>query len=1044
MRVGMIAPDGGVRRPVVRRCVVVLFAFIALFASVLTGVVTRSSGDAGAWNLVQWILCSWENPDEKIQGGEHDGESRWSYEPMPVHTLYQLATTDDLEWKLFSKTNVGADAQSPDSKMNLSNALSGKDYSAPKLDIVNTGNTTSKKYTPYDLIGFAPLNWTTYQGEWNYVQVYYCTDNDRGTGEDREPTDLMLNLYYTGRVRPTDTWDMIDSSQDPRVELKRDVVLAPMMKNFALNIANFLFNITKIIVAFSNALIQLSFTDIAAKFGIDKVAVSITKNLLNGLFVPLMSMMMAFTGVWMLWKGIMKYQTRNALGGLVRSLACMFAGMITLSMPNFVISLPNQLSLIVQYLVLNGINNSSTISGSDMCVTTSDSTSPGFKKKEIDFYSNGKIQTDAISDYIEDAGDGVARAVTCEYWRIFAFQPWVIGQYGTEYTNLWANGHAENGGKELGNNSKYPGSAALDLGNGKTIHNWALYQLSTQSMDHIPSSVMDADTGKITKPEEAFTDYEQYATKNVQTNGVNGDWYRVVDALSGWDADMYTSDGEPLTSDSANTDTSSGTDGGKIEKMVSWAEGIAKDDSHGYSQNNRAGNPDYDCSSLVYFALKNAGFGTDKIGTFAFATGIERDALMKAGFTKVDGANFKTGEGLKRGDVLWNSGHTGIYVGDGKVVHAYQDENGSIAGTKSGDQKAPDGNEEIGFMKIDVLSVPFTEAYRFEGAVTSTSGGSITNGSVPVSIQKENTEPTKYWNNWTGGNTGYRITVALFSILFAIIGLAAPLFLGITVVSLSIMMTVISMFAPVAFTFGMWQGHGTKVFKDWALLLWSTFLKRVIASVIYMVFLTLMLMIMKNLTSMTDYFKSSFLLLIVSYAFISQRDSIINKFSEVRGSQSSHIVNHIGDRTKGIAAGAAMMGVQAGTGAAIGIHEARKRGMTMKEARGNIARTAMRGATMPIRKAASRTKVGQQTERNKRASEARRNKAQAGAGNIPPTRSRSRTNYRCYVCQKELNPHEAFLSHMAVGRASCWRDLEENKRRAAAELHLDWDSGARI
>ena len=40
---------------------------------------------------------------------------------------------------------------------------------------------------------------------------------------------------------------------------------------------------------------------------------------------------------------------------------------------------------------------------------------------------------------------------------------------------------------------------------------------------------------------------------------------------------------------------------------VSWAKNIADDDSHGYSQTHRNGNPDYDCSSFVYYALKHAG-----------------------------------------------------------------------------------------------------------------------------------------------------------------------------------------------------------------------------------------------------------------------------------------------------------------------------------------------------------------------------------------------------------------------------------------------------
>ena len=33
---------------------------------------------------------------------------------------------------------------------------------------------------------------------------------------------------------------------------------------------------------------------------------------------------------------------------------------------------------------------------------------------------------------------------------------------------------------------------------------------------------------------------------------------------------------------------------------VDWAVSVAKDDKHGYSQPNRGGDPDYDCSSFVW------------------------------------------------------------------------------------------------------------------------------------------------------------------------------------------------------------------------------------------------------------------------------------------------------------------------------------------------------------------------------------------------------------------------------------------------------------
>lgn len=45
----------------------------------------------------------------------------------------------------------------------------------------------------------------------------------------------------------------------------------------------------------------------------------------------------------------------------------------------------------------------------------------------------------------------------------------------------------------------------------------------------------------------------------------------------------------------------------RIENALQWAVNIANVNIHGYSWDGRWG-PDYDCSSLVISAFKNAGF----------------------------------------------------------------------------------------------------------------------------------------------------------------------------------------------------------------------------------------------------------------------------------------------------------------------------------------------------------------------------------------------------------------------------------------------------
>lgn len=119
-----------------------------------------------------------------------------------------------------------------------------------------------------------------------------------------------------------------------------------------------------------------------------------------------------------------------------------------------------------------------------------------------------------------------------------------------------------------------------------------------------------------------------------------------------------------------------------IDRAVIWARQIAADDSHGYDQTHRQG-PDYDCSSFVIAAYKQAGV----LLTCTY-TGNMRSDMLRHGFGDVtDSVNLSTGAGLQPGDVLLNERHhTAMYIGDGKLVQASINERGTTTGGQTGDQ----------------------------------------------------------------------------------------------------------------------------------------------------------------------------------------------------------------------------------------------------------------------------------------------------------------------------------------------------------------------
>lgn len=126
------------------------------------------------------------------------------------------------------------------------------------------------------------------------------------------------------------------------------------------------------------------------------------------------------------------------------------------------------------------------------------------------------------------------------------------------------------------------------------------------------------------------------------------------------------------------------------EQALQWAIGIANDQRHGYSQSNRWGNPDYDCSSLVLSAYKQAGVDTGN----ATYTGNMKSELLKHGFSDVTAScNLSNCNGMQRGDILLyhlsgTQGHTALYAGNRQIVHARGQSYGSSAPGDQGSEIA--------------------------------------------------------------------------------------------------------------------------------------------------------------------------------------------------------------------------------------------------------------------------------------------------------------------------------------------------------------------
>lgn len=97
----------------------------------------------------------------------------------------------------------------------------------------------------------------------------------------------------------------------------------------------------------------------------------------------------------------------------------------------------------------------------------------------------------------------------------------------------------------------------------------------------------------------------------------------------------------------------------KIKKAYNYIIKMCNDSKVGYSQTYRCrqtvnGITYFDCSSLMYYGLLEAGFTKEQIGAYPFTTYSMKAILEPLGFKVLDAKTSK----WKKGDILLRSDHT--------------------------------------------------------------------------------------------------------------------------------------------------------------------------------------------------------------------------------------------------------------------------------------------------------------------------------------------------------------------------------------------------
>lgn len=428
-------------------------------------------------------------------------------------TLANLRSTDYFYYKFRSKSAVTSVENVSGNWLNKLLTVSGFDFQKVNEDILGRelnpasipeGGATPNsgvKVSAFDRFGMAGLKWSSYQGEWKYFHVNAC--------QSGQVSPTTYGSYYEGRLEPQSTYNEISTSKDPRTIQFDKGVMSLIMTAFLDLVANGLFSIAKGIVTLTIVFVGLSFTDVTTLMGLSATgdggvtAVTMFSSLYDTVFKGFVLFAIIFTGLYILYQGIIKRQFRVAIGSLARTIIIFIIATIMAFNPSYWIGVPNKIATYGQAIVLSTMAGIYDSEGAPTLCRTE----VGSIDENVDF--NGNIEEAHLMTQLEKTSSNMQSLIGCQMWEKMLFRPWVRGQFGAEYEDLHDT--------KLGNvNSSWVGNGGVPVGGGETIDNWALFHLSTQTDAHA-----------------------QVGDNNFRTvvTGVNADWWRVVDALSNYDED---------------------------------------------------------------------------------------------------------------------------------------------------------------------------------------------------------------------------------------------------------------------------------------------------------------------------------------------------------------------------------------------------------------------------------------------------------------------------------------------------------------------------
>lgn len=402
----------------------------------------------------------------------------------------------------------------------------GKKLKEDALDELVGDSLTAKFFV--DLLRNSDNGSENYNAPWNR---YVCTDPEGTTMLDKNKQAENL-LFHDGTMNDacSDVRAPIQNgffgngardSNQPAVDTRNSMLdTSPTGLFFnSASLGTYYSNLNLGISSFatqtSNAILNLSFSPVLETLGVDDMVEDLIEDFRDSIFFPFAVLVIMGSAFYTFVMVIRTRSYRDAFKTLLLIVAVFLGGTILMYKPSAVLGLADNVPSKIETTIMGSVFSLNSTSDDEMCTATG--AGGNAKAKGLD------------GETLDVSPDDSVRTMMCENWRVFLFNPWQYGQWGTGFDDLYSADSGETSVME-NTNGALVGDAAVKMGDGTTVNNWSLYQLDKMASG--TSTTRDYTNGS------GVTDPNMYRLVDLQAGPNNGEGTdsRYLEMWSGHDA----------------------------------------------------------------------------------------------------------------------------------------------------------------------------------------------------------------------------------------------------------------------------------------------------------------------------------------------------------------------------------------------------------------------------------------------------------------------------------------------------------------------------